>query len=195
MSDEAFLVGEFKREKPQAFELIFQKYYGAICYFAQDFLQDEDAAKDVVSEVFIKLWGMREDFDNLRSIKSFLYVSAKNACLNYLRRTRMINAHKKSSVPELGREELKDVIMGRIFETEVLREIYSSIETLPTQCKRVLKLTLQGLNTDDIADMMGLSVQTVRNTKVRATEILKKRMANNVVAFSILVSLLEVTIL
>lgn len=102
----------------------------------------------------------------------------------------MIQDHRKISLVNASREELKDdVVMGRIFDAEVLREIHSSIETLPTQCKRVLKLTLEGIRTEEIADMMGLSPQTVRNTRVRATVLLKKRLADNGVELAILVML------
>lgn len=190
LSDEAFLMGEFKRGKPRAFELIFNKHYGALCYFSNDFLQDRDAAEDVVSEVFIKLWTMRDDFENMRAIKSFLYVSAKNACLNHLRRNRIIDSHKRNVIPDLLLEEQDDVVMGKIFEAEVLREVYNTIESLPTQCRRVLRLSLQGLSTEDIATTMGLSAQTVRNTKVRATEMLKKRVANNAVALALVAALI-----
>lgn len=179
VSNESFLITEFKRGKPHAFEIIFNKHYGALCYFAYEFLGERDAAEDVVTDVYIKLWTIREDFDHIKAIKSFLYVSVRNACLNYLRRGRMIEDHKKNLEPELLLEEQSDYVMGKIFEAEVLREIHQSIETLPPQCKRVLRLTLQGMTTEDIAHTMGLSQQTVRNTKTRATEMLRKKLSSN----------------
>src|ERR1700744_4571985 len=145
VTDEAFLIAEFKRGKPHAFEIVFNRHYGALCYFAYEFLGERDAAEDVVTDVYIKLWTIREDFDHFRAIKSFLYVSVRNACLNYLRRGRMIDEHKRSLEPDLLLEEQNDYVMGKIFEAEVLREIHQSIETLPPQCKRVLRLTLQGM--------------------------------------------------
>ena len=189
VTDEAFIIAEFKRGKPRAFEIIFNKHYGALCYFAYEFLGERDASEDVVTDVYVKLWMIRDDFDHLRAIKSFLYVSVRNACLNYLRRGRMIDAHKKSLVPDLLLEEQNDYVMGKIFEAEVIREIHESIESLPPQCRRVLRLTLQGMTTEDIALTMGLSQQTVRNTKVRATEALRKRLAENAVAISLILTI------
>ena len=190
ITEEAYLIGEFRRGETRALKQIFMKYHASICYFAGDFTKDFEVAKDIASETFMALWGRREDFDSIRAIKAFLYISARNACLNYLRRSKMIQDHRKISLVNASREELKDdVVMGRIFDAEVLREIHSSIETLPTQCKRVLKLTLEGIRTEEIADMMGLSPQTVRNTRVRATVLLKKRLADNGVELAILVML------
>jgi RNA polymerase sigma-70 factor (family 1) len=192
VSNEAFLISEFRRGKTRAFEQIFVKYHGALCYFAQEFVQDQEAAKDLVSEVFIKLWALRNDFETLRTIKAFLYISTKNACLNHLRRYKMIDEHRKGIFLELSQDELNDVVMSRIFDTEVLREMHKAIDTLPNQCKRVIRLTLQGLNTDDIAVTMGLSSQTVRNTRVRATEMLRKRLGQGVVGFCAVVALIPV---
>lgn len=183
ISDELYLVTEFRRGKPRAFEIIFNKHYGALCYFAYEFVDDRDASEDIVSDVFIKLWTMRDNFHHLRAIKAFLYVSVRNACLNYLRRDKMMEHHKNNLVPDLLLEEQNDYVMTRIFEVEVIREIYESIEELPPQCKRVLRMTLQGMTTEDIALTMGLSKQTVRNTRVRATEMLRKRLMENAAAF------------
>lgn len=189
-TNEAHLMSEFRRGKTKAFEEIFVKYHGAICYFVHELLQDSDAAKDIASEIFIKVWRLREDFENIRSVKAFLYVSAKNASLNYLRRAKVINDHQKTSMQELAQEQMSNVVLGQIFDAEVLREVHRAIDTLPTQCKRVIKLTLQGMNTDDIAAMMNLSAQTVRNTRIRALEMLKKRLSGYTVATSVLTLLM-----
>jgi RNA polymerase sigma-70 factor (ECF subfamily) len=101
----------------------------------------------------------------------------------------MIEDHKKNLEPELLLEEQSDYVMGKIFEAEVLREIHQSIETLPPQCKRVLRLTLQGMTTEDIAHTMGLSQQTVRNTKTRATEMLRKKLSSNTAVMGLLLAL------
>lgn len=187
VADDAFLIAEFKRGKPRAFEIVFNKHYGALCYFAYEFIGDRDAAEDIVADVYIKLWTRREDFDHFKAIKAFLYVSVRNACLNFLRRGRMVDAHNKNLEPDLLLEEQNDYVMGKIFEAEVLREIHQSIEDLPPQCKRVLRLTLQGMSTEDIANTMGLSQQTVRNTKTRATEMLRKRLSGGVILSVLLV--------
>ena len=193
IQDEAYLISEFRRGKTRAFEQIFFKFHGAICYFAQEFINDPESAKDIVSEIFIKVWNLKHDFDSVRSIKAFLYISTKNACLNYLRRVKMMADHEKLVVQEQETADLGPAIMHRIFDTEVLREVHFAIDGLPSQCKRVMKLTLQGLNTDDIASMMNLSSQTVRNTRVRATELLKKRLAHSVAALSILAAIVGST--
>ncbi|TDX01821.1 RNA polymerase sigma-70 factor [Dinghuibacter silviterrae] len=189
---EDFLVSEFRRGKTRAFEQIFLKHHGAICYFTAEFIYDGEAAKDIVSEVFVKLWHLRENFENVKAIKAFLYVSAKNACLNYLRRARLVTSHQKTALLELSKEEIEDIVMKQIFDAEVIREVYKAIEALPTQCKRIVRLTLQGLNTEEIANMMSISVQTVRNTRNRATHLLRQQLSGGTLAVALVASVVDV---
>lgn len=190
---EAYLVSEFRKGKTWAFEQVFRDLYGTICYFTQDLVDDQELSKDVVSEAFIKLWSLREDFQNLRAIKAFLYITARNTAINHLRRLKMMSEHQSNLVDELTDDDMTDALMQRIFDAEVVREVYKALDTLPAQCKRVLRLTLEGLNTDDIATAMNLSVQTVRNTRVRAIEMMKKRLAHCTVAMSVLAVLMEIS--
>ncbi|WP_162852573.1 RNA polymerase sigma-70 factor [Dinghuibacter silviterrae] len=191
VSEEDFLVAEFRRGKTRAFEQLFLKHHGAICYYTREFIADTESAKDIVSDIFIKLWRLRENFENLRAIKAFLYVSAKNACLNYQRHSKLVANHKKTALLELSNEELSDIVMKQVFEAEVIREINQAIETLPVQTRKIVLLTLQGMTTEDIAAIMNLTVQTIRNTRSRATHILKKRLSDAKIALVIIALLVD----
>lgn len=192
-TEETYLISEFNRGETRALKQIFMRYHASICYFAGDFVKDFEVAKDIASETFMALWSRRTDFNSVRAIKAFLYVSARNACLNYLRRSKMIQDHQRATLRDLSKEELDDVVMSRIFDAEVLREVHMAVEALPGQCRRVVKLTLEGMSSDDIAAVMDLSPQTVRNTRVRATMLLKKHLTQNAVAVVLLASAVDVT--
>lgn len=122
LSDAEFLAAEFRRGKPKAFEMVFDKHYAALCYFANSFVGDWDESEDIVAAVFIKLWELKDSFPNLRAVKSFLYVSVKNACLNHIRRGRIIRVYQNGVLPALQQEEQDDHVLGKIFEAEVVRE-------------------------------------------------------------------------
>ena len=70
----------------KAFELLFRKHYERLCCFANKFLNDPEGAKDVVQEVFVKLWDGREDIDSEKSLESYHLKITKNICINKLRR-------------------------------------------------------------------------------------------------------------
>ena len=190
-ADDAFLISELKRGKTAAFEQVFHKYHSAICYFCKQFVWDNEVAKDLAAEMFVKVWKNKENFESISSLKSFLYIGAKNACLNHLKAQKVAEGHRQFATYQASLEESEDVIMNRIFDAEVLREMSRAIEVLPTQCKRVLKMSLNGMKTNEIAKYLGLSEQTVRNTRVRATVMLKRHLSQDLLWVFACISLIE----
>ena len=71
-------------KQPEIFESVFHKYYASLCYFANKFVRDDEAARDIVQEVFLRFWESKGKFENQSALKSFLYNCVQNAALNYL---------------------------------------------------------------------------------------------------------------
>ena len=69
----------------QLFEQLFREHYNALCNFAIRYLHDNDSAQEIVQEVFINLWQKKETITSDKSVKSYLFTSVKNRCLNYIR--------------------------------------------------------------------------------------------------------------
>ena len=69
----------------KAFELLFREFYPSMCVIAMRFVANQDAAEDIAQEAFIKLWEKRTAYEDIPSLKTFLYVSVKNLCLNHIR--------------------------------------------------------------------------------------------------------------
>ncbi|MDD2242788.1 MAG: sigma-70 family RNA polymerase sigma factor, partial [Bacteroidales bacterium] len=60
-------------------------------------------------------------------------------------------------------------------ESEVLWEVFSKVEQLPAECKKVFKLSyLENMSNQEIADMLSISVNTVKSQKSRAKQLLKE---------------------
>lgn len=66
-------------------EYLFNTYYARLCYFAYKLVKDQEAAKDLAQDVFLKYWHKRNEYSSELAIKNFLYLSLRNACLNYIR--------------------------------------------------------------------------------------------------------------
>ena len=60
------------------FRSIFDKYYISLCMFANQYVENDTLAADIVQECFVKLWQLRDDFMYVHQIKSFLYTSVRN---------------------------------------------------------------------------------------------------------------------
>ena len=70
------------------FEIIYKTYYSRLYYYTFQFITDEENSKDIVNDVFEKIWIQRHEL-KLETLSSYLYTLVRNRCLDYLR-------HKKS---------------------------------------------------------------------------------------------------
>ena len=66
----------------QAFELLFRKYYIRLCGFANKYFNDPEEAREIVQEVFTKIWEGREDINPEESLCSYLFKITSNISIN-----------------------------------------------------------------------------------------------------------------
>ncbi|MEZ0452808.1 RNA polymerase sigma-70 factor [Sphingobacterium thalpophilum] len=187
--DEDDLMQSFRCGQEKAFTHLFDKYYKSLCYFANPITLDSQQAEDIVSECFFKLWANKENFDTLQNVKAFLYISCRNACINYLRNLKRRNTAQELYLSQLELSE--ENILYQIIEAEVLQALSDEIENLPDKCREVFKmLYIDNMKTDEIAAILGISVKTVRGHKARAIELLKTQLLKKGVSMALLLSFL-----
>ncbi|WP_394350603.1 sigma-70 family RNA polymerase sigma factor [Sphingobacterium composti] len=66
-------------------------YYRQLHFYCNSIIANEDDAQDIVSDVFVIFYDRFKQFDNLKQIKSYLYTSVRNACINYIRHQKVVN--------------------------------------------------------------------------------------------------------
>ena len=59
----------------QIFDDVFRAYYAPLCHFASNFLKSDDDAKDLIEDLFLKLWQRKQSFENTQHAQSYLYRS------------------------------------------------------------------------------------------------------------------------
>jgi RNA polymerase sigma-19 factor, ECF subfamily len=139
------------------------------------FIDDKQIAEDIVTETFLKLWERQSNFNSPQSAKSFLYISTRNACFNYLEQAKYHGRVKEVLLHIL--DVYEEPVDKEITRNEVIRMIFHLINELPKQCRKVLLLSyLKGMTNQQIADKMNLSINTVRNHKVRAMRMVRKKL-------------------
>lgn len=121
-------------------------------------------AEDIAAESFIKAWQKRQDFASLEKLKAFLFVVAHNAALDYLRAKKLRDHQQPFLQQQLA--VFPENAEEAYIRAEALQAIYRSIESLPPQCRQVVKLSvIDGLAPDEIAKLLNISYKTVRNQK------------------------------
>ena len=155
------------------FKGLFQSYYPSLCLFANSYLKDQDASKDAVQDVFIKIWENNIEFQNKNSAKSYLYMAVKNRCLDILK-----SSHLKVVDDNTPMESLEFFTDDSFFHKELLLiEISNAIEkavnSLPYKCARIIDLSLKQYSNKEIAELLSISVNTVKTQKKIAYQKLR----------------------
>lgn len=160
----------------QAFELLFRKYYVRLCGFANKFLNDPDQVKDIVQEVFTRIWEGREDIDPEDSLKSYIFKITQNMSLNKLRKSKVES--KYIEVYKLVYIENSELSAHEsLLAKELEDNIDNSIEKLPSECRKIFKLSrIDGLKYKEIAEQLNLSEKTVEAQMTKALRVIRNEL-------------------
>jgi len=134
--------------------------------FATHFLKDEDEAKDVVQDVFLKLWQKRDELENIENIEAYALRMTRNRCLDTIRanKTISINAETDRKI----KEESVDVHVQIEF-SESANQIKKLIERLPDLQRTVMIMRdIEQLTYDEIAESTELQLNAIRVNLSRA---------------------------
>lgn len=131
-------------------------------------MKDKDIAQDIVQEIFVKLWEKRNNYDSIPDLKTYLYVSVKNSCLNYIR-------DKKQTVDCTTMDiiDSNHFFRDRLIQEETYRIISQAIDSLPPQSARIMKMAFEGKQNGEIAKLLQISASTVKTLKYNALKTLK----------------------
>lgn len=174
ITNETVFIHQLNKGDVQAFELVFHKYYASLCFFANKFIRDEEAAKDVVQEVFIRFYEKEVNFPNLLALKSFLFSCVQNKALNYLEKNNIRTAiRKKLTQPESEETEYFHYQV----EAEIFEQIFATIEELPTECRRIFKMSyIEHLDIPEIMQRLNIAESTIKTQRQRAKKFLRERL-------------------
>lgn len=121
------------------------------------------------------------------STKVFLYRTVKNKCLNHIKHQKVknsfSNAYNENNIDE-------NLFIKNYIKEETIRLVYQAIETLPEKSKNIIELNLKGLKNDEIADLLKISVNTVKTHKKSAYKTLRIKLKDILPSITFLLELL-----
>ena len=162
------------------YQHIYTEYAPMLMRFAEKFVSGF-FAEDIVQDVFLKLWDKQVFRLPESDLKRVLYVSVRNACLDYLRRMNMeqeIIDHRalQLKLDELDFFEASDELFMR---KDLLDLLMKKVAELPERSQEVFRMSyLEGLKAAEIAERLNLSVRTVENLLYRSLLYLRKNCSN-----------------
>ena len=148
---------------------IFDQYYRSLVQFANRFLSI-DECEDLVQDIFIGIWEKENAFQDELHLKVFLYKAVRNKCYNVIKHNFVKNKYAENTIKSL---EDDDLFLKQILEEDIVCQLYKAIEILPDRKKEIIKLSLKGLKNADIAEELGIQLQTVKTLKSQSYKILR----------------------
>lgn len=154
------LITLFKNGDESALNIIVEDFSKNLQFFTYNIVHDRETADEIVFDSFLKLWQHRGRIQSFDHMKSFLYVTARNASLDHV-----YSAKRQVLVDEDLTGSLKstevDVLTG-IIHTELIDRIYAELEHLPAKYSNIFKLSyLDGLSTEEVCQRLDITANAV----------------------------------
>lgn len=189
MTDE-LIMQRIMDKDPAAFNELYDKLYRKLFLFARSLVGDQEEARDIVTESFMKLWSQKNSFSNISHLQVYLYTVIKNSCIDYLRRNKL----RTKIEHHLAQAEIvsDNAIERKFLEAELVQTLHNRISELPDRMQQVFRLTyLEGYSRAEVAEMLSLSENTIRNTNAAAMKALRVTLGAEQMMIFILIAIIS----
>lgn len=177
-SDDNTLKNELEKGNQKALVFLMNTYHQPLCMYVFSLSNDYELAKDIVQNVFIKIWNKRKKIQSIKSIKSFLYRSAYNSAIDEWRKDKkMLPIEQKhlQALNEIVEDKNEDLLQN------LIKLVRQEIQKLPPRCKETFLLSKEdGLTNIEISNIMNVSVRTVETQMNKGFKILREKLKDKV---------------
>jgi RNA polymerase sigma-70 factor (ECF subfamily) len=158
------------------FESVYRHFLKPLHIYAISILKDEDVAKGMVQNVFLKLWERRERLNLRGSIQAYLYGAVYHECLNNLRHGKVKVNHQMHVAYNAKNTEESH---SGIELLELKEKLQIALNELPERCRTIFQLSrFEELKYQEIADQLGISIKTVEGQMGKALRILRLKLVD-----------------
>ena len=157
-------------ENMKAYRALYDLLADSLHRFAYAFVKSNEAAEEIVSDVFVKLWQIRNRLIEVENLKEYLYIITKNFSLNYIAK------NYRNPIVSLDDIDIEAVIEIKSPEdicisADLIGKIKQSIQELSPRCRIIFQLVKEeNLKYKEVAAILNVSVFTVRNQVAIATK-------------------------
>ena len=152
----------------EAFQQLFYRHHPDLVNRAYHYLRDEESAKDLAQDLFVKLWHQRQDLQIKDSLKAYLHRAVRNKCINHLQKKKHLaiddQTEHEDSAPS-AQQQLQSIDLEQM--------VQSAISKMPEACRTIFILRrMDELSLKEIAKELRISPKTVENQLTKARKIL-----------------------
>lgn len=170
------LIGLLKKNDEDAFAEIYRRYADSLAGFASSKLFDLQDARDIIHDVFVKLWQERGKLQVERDLKAYLFKLTRYRIVDKIRKN--ITREEYAAMVQALADRYEPGIEQQIAARELQQSIQKSLAELSPRVKEIYLLSREeNLSIPEIADKLQLSEQTVKNQLSAALKHLRSSLA------------------
>ncbi len=180
---ETELIDGLRSGESKAYRTLFDNYYHLLFRIACQYVRDDTVADTIVGDVLSHIWETRTSLRITSSLQAYLVCCIRNYALNYQKKIfadREISLDDYEEYPEAilqGMFLSDEYPLGHLLEKELSEQILREIDKLPRETRQVFICSrIEELGYDEIADKVGISVNTVKYHIKQALATLRSRM-------------------
>ena len=165
------------------FSEIFRKHEQRLYLLALRLTKSDAVAKDIIQEVFLKLWEHRDNIYTINNMEAWLYRITENKVIDFLRRVSADDRLKKVIWDHLQKivNESEQILAAKEYNSIIQK----AIDQLPPQRRLIYQLNKEdGMNYQQIADELHISKHTVKNQLFTAVQSVRRFLSQNLKLFS-----------
>ncbi len=169
------LMEKVKNGDEGAFEELVTMHYQSVYKLAYRFLSDSPEAEDITQEVFFRVYRASKTYSPKAKFSTWLYTITKNLCFNELRKKRSVNIFsiEDEMLPELP--SMEDSPVSKLEDAEVKKRVLDAVRALPANLRiAILLLKYHGLSYEEVAEVLGCTVNAVKLRVHRAKNFLAR---------------------
>ncbi|MEL7124495.1 MAG: RNA polymerase sigma-70 factor [Bacteroidota bacterium] len=168
LTDSELLVKSEREEK--AFRVLFDRYWFRLYQYSYNILGDPAVCEDLIQDVFVDLW-QKKDKSAIKNLSAYLFQSVKFQIFKSMRNGKTAQKHL-DRIQQIGSY---NSIEDQLNATETAGQIKKLINQLPKRCRQIFVLSrYEYLSNQEIAEQLGISVQTVKNQISKALAHLRE---------------------
>lgn len=161
-----------------AFEQMYVSHYHKIKSFCNYYLRDPELSKCIAQDVFVSAWNNRRDLSFSNELLPYLFVLAKNMCLNVLKREKVKNNYieygKSYNRDILNYNSLKEPSIGILYGKEMEQLVSGALQKMPQTVRSTFLLSrYKNLKYEQIAKTQNISIKTVEYRIMYALRVLR----------------------
>lgn len=173
--EQELLLRRLREGNETAYEVLFKEFYVRLTIHANKFVQDSEAAKEIVQDLFVSIYEKRETLNINTSLNSYLYRAVRNRSINYINSQKQKD--KYSQHIKYTADNTENTVENNINKSELESALFLAIGELPAKCRMIFKLNrFDGLSNGEIAEQLELSKRTVETQISKALKILRSKL-------------------